>query len=61
MRNIQGRESHLIRKIYDIKGSTLGRWNNDTKGLSVLKDRNFLESPKDRLKLSKKVKAEFFE
>jgi hypothetical protein len=52
MGNLMGDELPNIKRIYDIKGSTLGRVSSEGGPLQVLKDNNFLKNVSDKMALS---------
>jgi hypothetical protein len=52
MDNLMGGHIEDLTSIYDLKGSTFNRISKETKKGSVLKDLNFLENKKDRVRVS---------
>ena len=49
--NILGSNLQDIMSIYDLKGSTFGRYAERKNPLTVLKDQNFIKNPDDALEV----------
>lgn len=55
MDNLMGNRVDKIVNIYDLKGSTFHRINDEVKPGAILKDLNFKKNKQDRLRVSKEV------